>query len=184
MHGVALVQARSVVVTAAASRIPAPPREAGVTTHILVPPRLPDATETLTPAAAPVPAAMVMAEAATTAPIRPEATAATTMADAMVAADFMRLRSADRMARPTQRAFIVVLGDSRAETDPADLSSSSFPPIGLPSDQAAFNRPAGTAGSADFFPGTSCQATMIPSLLDKAPRSKWRLKLAFVEKRQ
>src|SRR5260221_9684200 len=73
--GVAPVRARSVVVTAAASRIPAPPREAGVTTRILVPPRLPDATETRTPAAAPVPAAMVMAEAATTAPIPPEATA-------------------------------------------------------------------------------------------------------------
>src|SRR5258708_16182144 len=73
--GVAPVRARSVVVTAAASRIPAPPREAGVTTRILIPPRLPDATETRTPAAAPVPAAMVMAEAATTAPIRPQATA-------------------------------------------------------------------------------------------------------------
>src|SRR5258708_16909026 len=105
-------RAGSVVGTAAASCIPAPPREAGVTTRIPVPPRLPDAAETRAPAAAPVPAAMRMAEAATTAPIRPEATAATTMADAMVAADFMRLRSADRMARPTQRAFIVVLGES------------------------------------------------------------------------
>ena len=70
--------------------------------------------ETPTLAAAPVPAAMVMAEATTTAPIRPEATAATTMADAMVAVDFMRLRSADRMARLTQRAFIVVVGESHA----------------------------------------------------------------------
>src|SRR6266436_5152279 len=98
--GAAPAQARSAVVTAAASRIPAPPREAGVTTRILVPPRLPDATETRTPAAAP-------ARAATTAPIRPEATAPATMADAMVAGDFMRLRSADRMARLTQRACIV-----------------------------------------------------------------------------
>jgi hypothetical protein len=43
-------------------------------------------------------------------PIRPEVT---TTADAMVAGDSMRLRSADRMARPTQRAFIVVFGESR-----------------------------------------------------------------------
>src|SRR5260370_7978339 len=73
--GVAPVQARSVVVTAAASRIPAPSREAGVTTHILVPPRLPDAPETRTPAAAPVPAAMVMPEAASPPPLRPGPTA-------------------------------------------------------------------------------------------------------------
>jgi hypothetical protein len=112
-HGVARVQARLAVVTAAASRILALPPEEGVTTHIRVPPRLPDAMETPTLAAAPAPAAMVMAEAVTTAPIRPEATAATTTADAMAAAGSMRLRLADRMARPTQRAFIVVLGDSR-----------------------------------------------------------------------
>jgi hypothetical protein len=108
--GAARAQARSAVVTAAASPIPVPRREAGVITRILVPPRLPDATETRTPAATPVLAAMVMAEAATTGPIRPEVT---TAADAMVAGDSMLLRSADRMARPTQRAFIVVFGESR-----------------------------------------------------------------------
>ncbi len=105
-RGVARAQARLAVVMAAASRIPAPRREAGVTTRIPILPRLPDATETRTPAAAPT-------RAATTAPIRPEATAPATMADAMVAGDFMRLRSADRMARLTQRACIVVLGKSR-----------------------------------------------------------------------
>src|SRR5260221_9230861 len=105
-RGVAPAQARLAAVMAAASRIPAPPRAAEVTTHIPVPPRLPDATETPTPAAVP-------ARAVTMEPIQPEATAATTMADATVAGDFMRLRSADRMARLTQRACIVVLGKSR-----------------------------------------------------------------------
>ena len=100
--------------TAALSRIPVPRREAGVTTRIPVPPRLPDAMETPTPAAAPVLAAMVTAEAVTAEPIPPEVTAATTSTvDAMVAAGSMRLRLADHMARPTQRAFIVVLGESR-----------------------------------------------------------------------
>jgi hypothetical protein len=113
-HGVAPVQARLAVVTAAASRIPAPPRAAGVVTRILVPPRPPGATETLTPGAALARATMVMVEAAITAPIRPEATEATTTADAMVAEDSMQLRSVDRTARPTRRAFIVVLfGESR-----------------------------------------------------------------------
>src|SRR5260370_38245460 len=104
--GVAPVRARSVVVTAAASRIPAPPREAGVTTRILVPPRLPDATETRTPAAAPVPAAMVMAEAATTAPIRPEATAGTTLGGGVGAAGFIRRPATGPLAtRPTPEVF-------------------------------------------------------------------------------
>ena len=80
-HGVARVQVRLAVITAAASRILAPPPEEGVTTHIRVPPRLPDATEALTPAATPVLAAMVTAEAATTVPIRLEAMAPTTTAD-------------------------------------------------------------------------------------------------------
>ena len=111
--GAAPAQARSAVVTTAASRIPVPHREAGVTTRIPVPPRLPDAMETPTLAAAPALAAMVTAEAATTAPIPPEVTAPTTMAEAMVAGDFTRLRSADHTAPPTQRAFIVVLGKSR-----------------------------------------------------------------------
>jgi hypothetical protein len=111
--GAAPAQARSAVVTAAASRIPVPHREVGVTTRIAVPPRLPDAMETPTLGAAPVLAAMVMAKAVTTAPNPPEVTAPTTMADAMVAGDFMRLRSADHTAPPTQRAFIVVLGKRR-----------------------------------------------------------------------
>src|SRR5260370_15931174 len=181
--GVAPVRARSVVVTAAASRIPAPPREAGVTTRILVPPRLPDATETRTPAAAPVPAAMVMAEAATTAPIRPEATAATTMADAMVAADFMRLRSADRMARPTQRAFIVVLGESRGANVfvPEGLNDSrqvrtawnlfkNGPvPAGRAENVCESLRsavPTGTVSLLEHVPGTSYLATIMQSLRD------------------
>src|SRR5258708_30685248 len=98
--GVAPVQARSVVVTAAASRIPAPAREAGVTTHILVPPRLPDATETHTPAAALVPAAMVMAEAATPAPIRPEGTAGHPFAGVFGAAGFLGARRPAPVAQP------------------------------------------------------------------------------------
>lgn len=113
-HGVAPVQARLAVVTAAASHIPAPRREAGVATRIPVPQRLLDATETPTLAAAPAQAVMVTAEAATAEPIRLEATAATTTADAMAAGDSMQLRSADRMARLTQRAFIVVVGESHA----------------------------------------------------------------------
>src|SRR5258708_39863491 len=96
--GVAPVRARSVVVTAAASRIPAPPREAGVTTRILVPPPLPDATETRTPAAAPVPAAMVMAEAATPAPIRPEATAGYPLAGGCVGAGFVSAALRDALS--------------------------------------------------------------------------------------
>src|SRR5258707_8417290 len=112
--GVAPVRARSVVVTAAASRIPAPPREAGVTTRILVPPRLPDATETRTPAAAPVPAAMVMAEAATTAPILPEATAAYHIPYSMHGGDPKRLRSAARMRPHSPGGFIDPLVSTRA----------------------------------------------------------------------
>src|SRR5258708_38693879 len=109
--GVAPAQARLAVGMAAASRIPAPPRAAEVTTHIPAPPRLPDATETPTPAAVP-------ARAVTMEPIQPEATAATTMADATVAGDSTRLRSADLTARPTQRGFTVVaLGKvARGET--------------------------------------------------------------------
>jgi hypothetical protein len=46
-------------------------------------------------------------------PIRPEATAPIAMAEAMVAGP-MRLLSADRMAQPTQRGFIVVeFGESQ-----------------------------------------------------------------------
>jgi hypothetical protein len=119
-------QARSAVVTAAASRIPVPHREAGVTTRIPVPPRLPDAMETPTLAAARPLAAMVMAEAVTIAPIPSEVTAPTTMVDAMVAGDFMRLRSADHTAPPTQRVFIVVLGKSHA-ANLADLSRGFLP---------------------------------------------------------
>src|SRR5260221_11922904 len=107
--GVAPVRARSVVVTAAASRIPAPPREAGVTTRILVPPRLPDATETRTPAAAPVPAAMVMAEAATTAPIRPEATAGDPFSGALGAGGVLWARWTGPVGAATAQGAVVVL---------------------------------------------------------------------------
>src|SRR5258708_20377078 len=99
--GVAPAQAGLAAVMAAASRIPAPPRAAEVTTHIPVPPRLPDATETPTPAAVP-------ARAVTMEPIQPEATAATTMADATVAGGSTPLRSPDLTARPPQRGVSVL----------------------------------------------------------------------------
>ena len=80
-----------------------------VATRTLVPPQRPDATETPTPAATPAPATTI------TKAIRPEATALTTMADAMVAEGSMRRRSADRMAPPTHRGFIVdEFGESTA----------------------------------------------------------------------
>src|SRR5260221_13952727 len=102
-RGVAPAQARLAAVMAAASRIPAPPRAAEVTTHIPVPPRLPDATETPTPAAVP-------ARAVTMEPIQPEATAATTMADATGGGDFILVPAPDRMAPLTQPACILVPG--------------------------------------------------------------------------
>ena len=65
-------------------------------------PQRPDGSGTPTPAATPAPATTI------TAAIRPEATAPTTMAEAMVAAGSMRRRLTDRMAPPTRRGFIVV----------------------------------------------------------------------------
>src|ERR1700730_17303472 len=102
LRGVAPAQARSAEITAAASRIPAPPREAGGTTRIPVPPRSMVATETPIAAVVLATAAMATAGPAITEPIRREATAPIATADAMVVGGFMRLRSADRMARPTQ----------------------------------------------------------------------------------
>ena len=121
-RGVAPAQVHLAAITAAASRIPAPPREAGVTTHIPVPPRSMVAMETPIPAVILATAAMATAGPPITEPIRREATVPTAMADAMVAGGSMLLRSADRMARPTQRGFIVVqFGESRgtrASRDP------------------------------------------------------------------
>src|SRR5258708_144364 len=101
LRGVAPARAREVEITAAVSRIPAPPREVMAVTRTLVPLRRPDATGTPTPAATPAPATTITA-------IRPEATAPTTMVEAMVGEGSMRLRSADRMATSTQRVYIVV----------------------------------------------------------------------------
>jgi hypothetical protein len=100
-------------------------QEAMVTIHTLVLPPRRDATETPTLAATPAPATMATvgplitglppAEQAITAAIRLEATAPTTMAEAMVAEASMRQRSADRMATSMHREFIAgQFGESEA----------------------------------------------------------------------
>jgi hypothetical protein len=119
LRGVAPVRARAAEITAAVSRIPAPPREAMATTHTLVLLPRPDATATPTLAATPAPATTI------TVAIRPEATAPTTMADAMVAEGSMRRRSADRMEPPTLRGFIVVEFGKNTPTTIVDNESDS-----------------------------------------------------------
>src|SRR5277367_5376813 len=116
LPGVPPARPRPAAITAAAFRIRARPQEAMVTIHTLVLPPRRDATETPTLAATPAPATMATvgplttglppAERAITAAIRLEATAPTTMAEAMVAEASMRQRSADRMATSMHRGFI------------------------------------------------------------------------------
>src|SRR5450432_1583422 len=136
--GVPPVRPREAEITAAVTRIPAPPRAAVAATRTPVPLRRPDGTETHTPAATPALAAMATrappttgrppAEPVTmglirpedTAPItratQPEATAPTAMVEVMVEEGSMPPRSADRMATSTPRGFIVVgFGDRRPD---------------------------------------------------------------------